>query len=145
MTAISQRARYHVIRVEPGMDLREDIERYLERETIEAAVMVSGIGSLHHASLRLAGAAKTAHFDGPFEILALNGTLSRHGCHLHIHLADTEGGSLGGHLLRGSDVHTTAEIVMAEFPDMVFNREADSRTGYNELVIDQTRINDTQD
>lgn len=121
------------------MDLREGIERYLERETIEAAVMVSGIGSLRHASLRLAGAAPAADFNGPFEILALSGTLSRHGCHLHVFLADADGGTLGGHLVQGNPVHTTAEIALVELEDLVFRREADDRTGYNELVINSTR------
>jgi len=69
------------------------------------------------------------------EIIALNGTLSRHGLHLHIALADGAGKMLGGHLLDGSLIYTTAEIVLGIVPRVKFERKVDLATGYLELAI----------
>ena len=42
---------------------------------------------------------------------------------------------LGGHLLDGCIVQTTAEIVLAILPEVSFSRRHDTATGYAELVI----------
>jgi hypothetical protein len=63
--------------------------------------------------LRLAGGTKHATWQGPFEIVALTGTLSQDGGHLHLAVADQQGRTIGGHLAEGSTVRTTAEVVVA--------------------------------
>jgi len=100
------------------------------------AVCVLGcVGSLSRAALRLAGNGGGTIIEGPLEIVALSGTLSPQGPHLHIALADSTGRVLGGHLLDGCIVLTTAEIVLAVMPDVRFSRRHDAATGYAELVI----------
>jgi predicted DNA-binding protein with PD1-like motif len=54
-------------------------------------------------------------------------------------IADRTGTVLGGHVVRGCAVHTTAEIVIAEVPGFGFARRFDPETGYPELVIDGRR------
>ena len=72
---------------------------------------------------------------GKFEILTLSGTVCGTGLHLHISLADSSGKTLGGHLLDGNRIYTTAEIIIGEATDLLFARAIDSETGYLELTI----------
>jgi predicted DNA-binding protein with PD1-like motif len=93
------------------------------------------VGSLSRAALRLAGNGGGTIIEGPLEIVSLSGTLSPHGPHLHIAIADSIGRVLGGHLLDGCIVLTTAEIVLAVMPEVRFSRRRDDATGFAELVI----------
>ncbi len=72
---------------------------------------------------------------GYFEIVSLTGVLSTNGSHYHISISDGEGRSFGAHLMEGSEVYTTAEIIIAQFEDLVFQRTLDNETGYPELEI----------
>jgi len=67
--------------------------------------------------------------------VALNGTLSMHGSHLHLAIADKTGRMLGGHLTEGCIIYTTAEIVIGESPHLTFVRTPDAQTGFLELEI----------
>ncbi len=72
---------------------------------------------------------------GPLEIVALSGTLSPDGVHLHLAVADAEGRMTGGHLLAGCIVRTTAELVLGLAAGVAFARRPDPRTGYAELSM----------
>ena len=90
--------------------------------------------------LRLANATatnknETVSLQERFEIVSLTGTVSRHGCHLHVALADHQGNVVGGHVLEGCEVFTTAEIVIGECVNHVVSREHDEETGFDELVV----------
>lgn len=124
------------VRLAPGADLKQALLDYCIERQVEAACIISCVGSLHGALIRLAGAGGGTAIGGKLEILSLSGTLSRHGCHLHIALADCEGKVTGGHVLEGCRVHTTAELVLGLVPGAVFKREYDPATGYKELRID---------
>lgn len=59
-------------------------------------------------TIRLANYSKnnkneTVSLDERFEIVSLTGTLSRHGAHLHISIADFQGNVVGGHLMDGCE------------------------------------------
>lgn len=69
------------------------------------------------------------------EIVSLTGTVSLHGSHLHISLSRRDLSVLGGHLMPGCLVNTTAEIILLELPGLSFTREFDEETGYDELSI----------
>ena len=43
----------------------------------------------------------------------------------------------GGHLMDGSTVRTTAEIVLVELTELEFERADDPETGYKELRVDR--------
>jgi predicted DNA-binding protein with PD1-like motif len=70
-----------------------------------------------------------------FEIVSMEGTLSLDGCHVHIAISDRSGAVIGGHLVGGCIVRTTAEIVLAEVGSHDFRREHDAMTGFAELVV----------
>jgi predicted DNA-binding protein with PD1-like motif len=85
--------------------------------------------------LRLAGGRTTTVLRGPLEIIALSGSLSPDGAHLHIAVADARGKVSGGHLLAGSRVHTTAEVLLVKVPGYRFRRTLDPATGFRELAV----------
>jgi predicted DNA-binding protein with PD1-like motif len=55
---------------------------------------------------------------------------------LHISIADKTGKVLGGHMMDGCVVNTTAEVVIASLPGLAFRREYDARTGFKELCVE---------
>ena len=123
------------LRLPPGADLRRTLEVWMGEQQEQAACLISAVGSLSVAQLRLAGATQATAIHGELEILSLSGTLSPDGAHLHIAVADRQGSVIGGHLCVGSLVRTTAELVIGLLPEWRFNRELDPATGYAELAI----------
>jgi len=125
-----------VVRLEPGEDLKLALDELARRHEIEAGVIVTCVGSLRRAALRLADGKSVRTWEQPFEIVSLVGTLSATGgSHLHVGLAGSRGSAIGGHLCEGSLVNTTAEIAVGLLPDLRFAREPDERTGYRELKV----------
>lgn len=123
------------LRLHPGDDLKPALESWLELPAGESGWVVSGIGSLTVAQLRLAGRTEPSVFDRDLEILSLQGSLCCSGSHIHITVADAYGAVLGGHLCEGSLVRTTAEVLVARLPQWQLQRAVDPTTGYRELVI----------
>ncbi|ASC69723.1 Bifunctional protein GlmU [Halomicronema hongdechloris C2206] len=129
----------HALRLHPGQDLRRALGTYAQEEALEAAVIVSAIGSLETAALRFAGQSEAQVLQGPFELLSLAGTLSTHGLHLHGAIANGAGSVCGGHIAAGCVIYTTAEVAIAALPGYSFRREIDPQTGYRELCINPAR------
>jgi predicted DNA-binding protein with PD1-like motif len=123
------------LRLQPGDDLRRALEAWMGAQDEQAGCVISAVGSLSLAQLRLAGAAEPTAIRGDLELISLSGTLSPAGAHLHIALADGRGAVIGGHLCPGSLVRTTAELVIGLLPDWRFSRELDPATGSAELQI----------
>ena len=128
--------RPYTFRLRPGQDLFDSIEEFVGREKIEAGCVLSGVGSLTHATLRLANRESFNEYEGHFEIVSMTGTVSLHGSHLHISISDGDGVTIGGHLVSGCRVYTTAEIVLAAFDDVIYRRELfENDSGYEELAV----------
>jgi predicted DNA-binding protein with PD1-like motif len=123
------------LRLQPGDDLRTNLESWMGEQQEQAGCVISAVGSLSVAQLRLAGATEATAIRGDLEILSLSGTLSPDGSHLHIAIADSRGTVIGGHLCAGSLVRTTAELVIGLLPEWQFRRELDPATGHAELWI----------
>lgn len=125
----------HTFRLKPGQDLFDEIETFVHEKHIEAGCILSAVGSLTHATLRLANRDLYNEYDGHFEIVSMTGTVSVHGSHLHVAISDGDGVTTGGHLVSGCKVYTTAEMVLAVFEDVVYKREFAVDSGYEELVV----------
>lgn len=123
------------IRLRPGDDPKAALDALAQAEGWEAASVVTCIGSLTRAVLRFANQESAVTLTGPFEIVSLTGMFSRHGGHYHIAISDGEGRTYGAHLMDGSAVYTTAEILLAVQDDVRFLRTFDPATGYEELTI----------
>ena len=126
--------RVHVLRLLPGEDVRGTLTTWCTDQGIAAAVIVSAVGSLSVANLRYGGRSEGSLIAGDLEVCSLSGTLSKHGLHLHLSVADGDGRMSGGHLLSGSLVRTTLELAVQELGGVRLLRRHDERTGYEELV-----------
>lgn len=127
------------VRLTPGQDLHAALEAAVQAQNCRAAFVLSGIGSLSTAGIRLAGAEQPMRLTGEMEILTLSGTVAVDGgktsSHMHMAVSTATGQVLGGHVAPGCIVRTTAEVLLALLPDWQFTREPDAATGYNELVV----------
>ncbi|HEY1930360.1 MAG TPA: PPC domain-containing DNA-binding protein [Caulobacteraceae bacterium] len=135
--------RTHAFRLTPGADLKDELARLTKEHALRAACILSCVGSLSRARLRMPRAVGEAEvfrsFDEPMEIVSLTGTLSSDGLHVHISLARSDGACVGGHLVQGCIINTTAELVIGELSEVEFRRLPDPTTGYRELSVQPRR------
>jgi len=128
-----------IFRLKPGADLKSSIEAKIAESNITAGFIVTCVGGLEQATVRMAGAKPDAQdirtFTGDFEIVSLVGTVSVSGTHLHMSFSDKEGVAHGGHLKEGTIIHPTAEIVLGIDESVEMHRELDEETGFPELVV----------
>ena len=127
--------RSYAIRLKPGEDLKQSIQKFVDANQIEAGWIASCVGSLTDYHIRFANVREGSRASGHFEIVSLSGTLSTNGSHLHISVSDKTGKTTGGHLLDECIVYTTAEIVIQSASDLVFTRENDGSTEWKELQV----------
>ncbi len=122
-------------RLATGSDLVEEIERFcLEREITAAQVTV--IGAVRRA--RYAYYEQSDHryleleSDSHHEIVGFVGNVSLRDdkpfLHAHASFADADGGTVGGHLLRGIEIFA-AEVMIRELGDVALIRLPDEETG----------------
>ncbi len=127
---------HHAFRLKPGQDLKIALDQYVREHHIKAAAIVTTVGSLSTVSMRYANQSDNTVLNGFFEIVSLTGTLGeKSGSHIHMAVADSKGQTYGGHLKEGSQIFTTAEIVLVNLKNLEFDREIDSATGFKELTI----------
>ncbi|MEZ6094247.1 MAG: DNA-binding protein [Pirellulaceae bacterium] len=131
----------YAIRLKPGQDLKKSIQRFVDKQQIEAGWIASCAGSLTEYNIRFANQPEGSKASGHFEIVSLSGTLSTHGSHIHISVSDETGKTIGGHLLDECIVYTTAEIVIQSSPEFRFTREKDGTTEWAELQIQERNDN----
>jgi hypothetical protein len=122
-------------RLKPKADLKKSILAFAKEKGIKAGTLITGVGSLEQLHLRFAGKKQGVLLDGHFEIVSLTGTFSDASCHLHICVSDERGKTIGGHLLDSNLIYTTAELVVGELTQLVFDRLPDDTYGYRELVV----------
>jgi predicted DNA-binding protein with PD1-like motif len=129
----------YAFRLKPGEDLREGIEKLVKEKDIKAGWLVTCAGSLTDYSIRFANQPGSSTGTGHFEIVSLTGTVSINGSHLHISISDSAGRTIGGHLLPGCKIYTTAEIVLQSTDKYEFTREKDGSTSWDELQVKEIR------
>lgn len=126
----------HTFRLKPQQDLFDSIEEFVKQNNIEAGCILSSVGSLTHATLRLANRNYYNDYEGHFEIVSMTGTVSIQGSHIHVAISDGDGVTIGAHLVSGCTIYTTAEIVLLELDDVIYKREMyENDSGYEELVV----------
>lgn len=122
-----------LLRLRPSEDLRQALQRLARHHRLQAAVILSGVGSLAAAVLRFADQREGTRLEGPFEIVSITGTVARDGLHVHLAIADGNGRTLGGHLMAGCTIRTTCELALVELSGWRMRRTFDRATGYREL------------
>jgi len=129
----------HTFRITPSNDLKIELEKFVKRNNVQAGFIVTCVGGLSQATMRMAGAIPDKQdirtYKGDFEITSLVGTVSVNGVHLHMSISDKDGKGFGGHLKEGTIIHPTAEIVIGEDENAIYTRKLDGETGFPELVV----------
>jgi predicted DNA-binding protein with PD1-like motif len=125
----------YTLRLHSGEDPLTSLDTFGIQHQMEAATLLSCVGSLRKAVLRFANKELSTTLHGKFEIVSLTGVFSMHGSHYHIAISDGEGRTYGAHLLEGSEVFTTMEVVLASLDDVRFLRTLNPQTGYPKLDI----------
>ncbi|WP_298770845.1 PPC domain-containing DNA-binding protein [uncultured Shewanella sp.] len=123
-------------RLTQGTDLKVAIQEVVQKNHITAGSIASCVGSLSALKIRLAGATDTLTLQEPLEIVSVMGTLTLKHTHIHLCVANQKGEVFGGHLLEGSIIDTTGELIIHHYPQLNFTREYDPNTGFTELAID---------
>jgi len=127
----------YVFRLRPGEDLRMSIEAMVKEKNIVAGWINTCVGSLTGYTIRFANQQEGIRGSGHFEIVSLTGTVSVNGSHLHISISDSTGKTIGGHLLEGCKIYTTAEIVISSTTAYEFTRKKDGTTEWEELQVNE--------
>ena len=129
-----------VLRLKPGMDLLDGLQAACERYQIHNGVILSAIGSLscvRYCDVEALPEKKCGYGYG--RVLELNDTIELTGAsgvvcsdaegninlHVHICLSDKNGRAYGGHLVQGTKVLMTADIVLGEVEGVSMLREYD--------------------
>lgn len=125
----------HVFRLHRGSDLYESIQSYCKTHQIKAGYVAACVGCVTKATIRSADGVTAHTLEERLEIVSLTGTVSEKRCHLHISFSREDLNVIGGHLMPGCIVNTTAEVVLCELDSVSFGKGFDPETGYNELEI----------
>jgi len=129
-------------RIKKDEDLAEAIKERVEKSGVKAGIFIV-IGTLKRATLGYykEGAYEYIHLDKPLEIAACMGNIAvdEDGetiIHAHIVVADEKGDAFGGHLMKGSPVSATAELVIIEASDVNLKRTFDKTTNLKILNLE---------
>jgi predicted DNA-binding protein with PD1-like motif len=127
----------YALRLRPGMDLKKELTNFVRDNHLQAASVSTCVGSLRELTIRPANQKELLHLRGHYEIVSLTGTFADEGenNHLHISVSDSTGYTIGGHLVDGNLIYTTAEIVLLNSKDVSFTRVVDPETTYYELEV----------
>lgn len=124
-------------RLSEDEDLAEAIRKRVEESGIRAGIFVL-IGSLKRATLGYykEGEYRSIRLDGPLEIASCMGNVAvdekgETVIHPHIVIANERGEAFGGHLMKGSPVGVTAELVIVEATEVSLKRAFDEKTKLN--------------
>lgn len=143
----------HAIRIPAGKDLVSNLLQAaadaMEKSGTQSAFILTAVGSLESVTLRMANACKPGttlenasnevkEWNERLEIVSLTGTFSKDGQkHLHMSVSNSNGIVFGGHVMDGK-IFTTLELVLGTIGHVVFTREIDDVTGFDELVVRST-------
>ena len=122
-------------RLTRGQDLKLELQKLVTKHKVAAGSIASCVGCVSQINIRLANANHTKLIQAPFEIVSVMATLTPNHQHVHISVADENGDVIGGHLLEGTIIATTAELILHRYDTLPFSREHDDSTGYTELTI----------
>lgn len=131
-------------RFSPGEDLLLGMEQLCEEHGIRSGVILSGIGSFRVAKFcdiqKIPGSPTGIGYGEPYvkelvELVTISGSICRDEqdkvqIHTHCAFSDKEGHTFGGHLVEGSKVLITADIVIAEMEGLSLERYFDDEIGF---------------
>ncbi|GAV07573.1 hypothetical protein RvY_17392-1 [Ramazzottius varieornatus] len=141
VSAKSSTTETYMIRLRPGQEIKTCLENLVEKNKLQAAFVMTAVGSVTKATLRFAHDAGSSTnrihtFEEQMEIVSLVGTLNEE-AHLHISLSDKDGKVIGGHVMGDLIVFTTCEVVIGNCAGLRVTRPFDASTGFPELACNK--------
>ena len=111
-------SKVHILNVKSGADVIGCIQTYLASNKIEAANIMSAVGTLRSVTMRLAycdegqGYPTRTHHGKKqkYQLISLSGCLSMHGARLSVCIGDSSGASHVGQLVGNMIAHDHVEI-----------------------------------
>ena len=123
-----------------GEDILESLSGLVEKNRISAASF-TGIGTVEKATIGYFigdGQYANTSIEGPLEVVSCIGNVSlKEGdpfVHAHMTFSDRQGKTYGGHLMPGTTVDATFEVILHAYDDMALVRKLDPRTKL--LILD---------
>jgi uncharacterized protein len=118
----------HILRVDPGEDVLDSVQRFLDQAGIRQAVVLGGYGTLAAYHLhwvthnRIPTETAFGRGYGGIEILAMNGLVVDGNPHIHVVLS-TPDGAFGGHLEQGCIAYVLCEVFLAAVEGTTLSRQ----------------------
>lgn len=127
------------LRLKPGTDVLLGLEEACKRSGINNGVILSAIGSLDSPHFCNPvevptkagyGYGEVLHLTGPIELTNASGIICHDdegntNLHVHMTLTDRHGNAHGGHLVEGTKVLLTVDVIIAEIEGLVMGRKFD--------------------
>lgn len=132
------------LRLRPGTDVLLGLTEACRRRNINNGVILSAIGSLDGVkfcnpvelpdSKAGYGYGEILHLTGPIELTSAAGIICHDdegntNLHVHVGLSDRHGNAHGGHLVEGTKVLLTVDVVLAEVEGVVMGRKFSEELG----------------
>jgi len=128
------------LRLERGDDVLASIEKAAKESDVHTGIVISGAGTLDRARLhhvthtRYPPKERFVEYEGPIELLSIDGIIAEYAPHLHTCISIEETTYMG-HLEPGCRVLYLAEIAIARLEDVRLARRKDPDTGVNQLTV----------
>ncbi len=128
------------LRLDRGEDVLASLERVAKEKDVHTGVVLSGIGTLDRARLHhITDTGERAEhvfvdYEGPIELLSIDGIIAEHTAHLHTCISIRENTYMG-HMEPGCRVLRLAEVGVARVEGVGLCRRVDPDTGVNLLGL----------
>lgn len=137
----SKGTRTYMISFRRGDLVIEELEKFLKKEKIDAALITAGIGSFDICNLHTITSAdlppvdRQMHLEGPVEIGSLQGSVAGGSPHIHVVVEDVANSKVYvGHLEPGSRCCYRVELGLIVLSDVKTKRLTDEKTGLIDIV-----------
>lgn len=127
-------------RVDRGEDLLKSITKAIEDTRLDTGIVISGVGSLLKARIHMVSSNEFPprddflDFEGPLEVVSLQGIIAGGQPHLHISIVNREFKSLSGHLEEGCLILSICEVAIARVEDPKLTRTVFPGTRVGKLI-----------
>ena len=127
-----------IVRIDKGEDLLEQMQDALAKQRITDGAIVAGFGSVAKYKIHMVDTPTYPPIDyaesksGAFQIQSLQGIIADSEIHAHILLSNKHG-AFGGHLEKGCEAFTGAEVAIVAFEPGILKRIPDEE--YPESAI----------
>lgn len=110
-------------RIDRGEDLLKNIRKAIEDTKLDTGIVISGVGSLLKARIHMVASNDFPprddflDFEGPLEIVSLQGIIANGEPHLHISIVNRDFKSFSGHLEEGCLILSICEVAILKVED----------------------------